>query len=464
LWTFINALSARRLTSMTENKYCIIGAGPSGLAAAKNFKARNLPFDCFERQNDVGGNWYYGQPASSVCHSTHLISSKRMTEYTDFPMPREFPQFPSHQQALAYLRDYARHFELMKAITFSTSVERVEPEGSQWRVSLSDGTSRIYRGVVIANGHHWDPFTPEFPGHFDGPIIHSRDYKTPDQIAGQRVLVIGAGNSGCDLAVEAAQHATSATISLRRGYYFLPKFLYGRPIDTVGETFHRLGAPLWLRRTLARYALRIAVGSLKAYGLPQPDHRLFESHPIVNSQLPYFAGHGKVRVRPQVERFQGDRVKFTDGREESFDLIVMATGFKVSFPFIDMQHLHPRDGAPELRAHVFHPTQDNLFVVGLIQPDSGLWGLADYQAQLAAAWVAAQQLAPEKAPDLWRMLTSEQSDFRGGVAYLDSPRHRYEVEHFSYRRRLQKLLKRFGELATAKLPEVVQPVDSLGQV
>ncbi|QDU95411.1 flavin-containing monooxygenase [Lignipirellula cremea] len=432
------------------NKYCIIGAGASGITAAKNFSQRNLDFDCFEREDDVGGNWYYGKPCSSVSASTHLISSKRMTEYVDFPMPEDYPEFPSHQQACAYLRSYAQAFGLYPRITFSTAVEKVERVNKHWRVTLGDGSPpRDYGGLVIANGHHWDPSWPEIPGSFAGESLHSSQYKTPDQVRDRRVLIVGAGNSGCDIAVDAMHHAKSVHLSMRRGYYFFPKFLYGRPIDTCGEFLHRWKFPAIVRRWITRYGLRITLGPVERYGLPRPDHQPYQSHPILNSLLPYYAAHGRLQIRPDVDRLSGDRVRFVDGQEEPFDMVIYATGFRVSFPFIDKALLNDQGEGPSLGMYIFHPQYDNLFVVGLIQPDSGLWGLADYQSQVIASTLVARRLAPEKAARIAEA-ASRQSPPAG--KWLGSQRHRYEVEHFAYRQQLQRTLRMLGSTASEKLP------------
>jgi hypothetical protein len=422
--------------------YCVIGAGPSGLTAAKNLIQAGLRVECIERQDDVGGNWYFGSPASSVYQSTHLISSKRLTEYTDFPMPADYPPYPSHAQALEYLRSYARRFGVYASIRFNTSVARIEPCESGWNVTLADGESRLYAGVVIANGHHWDPHTPQYAGEWLGESMHSRDYKTAERMRGRRVLIVGAGNSGCDIAVEAAQHAAAAFHSLRRGYHYLPKFLNGKPIDVCGERLLRWRLPLWLRRAIAGRMVKVALGEPRSFGLPTPDHRLFETHPIVNSQMFYYVGHGRIRVKPDVQTLCGDRVRFVDGSQESIDLVIYATGFRLSFPFIDNRHLNWRDGCPRLFLNVFHPQHDGLFVAGMIQPDSGAWGLVDLQSQLIACYLAAREREPSRAAR-FRRLAAAPRDLSGGIRYVRSPRHALEVEHFGYRRQLEKLLADF---------------------
>lgn len=427
-----------------SERFCVLGAGTSGLAVLKNLREGGIACDCLEREDDIGGNWNFGKPNSSVYASTHLISSKRLTEYTDFPMPEDFPEFPGHAQVLEYLRSYARHFGLYEHIEFNTAVQWIEPVEGGWRVQLADGQERLYRGVVIANGHNWDPRWPEYPGEFHGEVLHSSQYKSTEELRGKRVLVVGGGNSGCDLAVEASIHAEQALLSLRRGYHVLPKFFKGKPVDQCGETLLSLRFPLWARRLAAKLMIRWVLGPLEMAGLPKPEHRLFETHPIINSRLHGQIGHGELAVRPDIAELCGNRVRFVDGREDEVDLILYATGFHLSFPFLDRQHLNWQGDRPRLFLNVFHPERDDLFCAGLIQPDSGQWGLVDCQAQLISRYLQVLRDAPSKAAWFQRLKAKQASQPASRIKYLDSPRHRLEVEHFSYRLRLQRLLARLS--------------------
>jgi cation diffusion facilitator CzcD-associated flavoprotein CzcO len=426
------------------SKYCIVGAGSSGITAAKNLKELGIPFDIFEREDDVGGVWYYGKPQSSIYKSVHTISSKLMTRYVDYPMPDDYPDYPNHEQICAYLRSYARHFDLYPLIQFNTAVEKIEPADGRWDVTLSTRETRRYKGVIIANGHLWDAKLPDYPGKFDGLTLHSKDYKSPDVLRGKRVLVVGAGNSGCDIAVEAALNASRAFHSVRRGYYYVPKLLFGRPTDQVNEVSMKLGVPLWARRIVNGVMLKIVVGSYADYHLPKPDHKLLEAHPLVNSQILYFLRHGDITPKPDVEELCGDSVKFKDGSIEPIDVIVYATGFNITFPFIDKQYLNWKDGRPSLYMHVFHPEYDNLFVAGLIQPDSGQFGLADWQCRVIARFIRAQEQQPEKAAWFREIKAKEHPNLSGGAHYVNSTRHYLEIEHYSYRERLKRLAKKFG--------------------
>jgi cation diffusion facilitator CzcD-associated flavoprotein CzcO len=295
----------------------------------------------------------------------------------------------------------------------------------------------------VANGHNWDPRVPEIPGTFSGEVLHAAIYKTPDILQGKRVLVVGAGNSGCDIAVESAQHAARTWLSMRRGYHYLPKFWRGQPIDVLNERLRRFRVPLAVRRGLATVIERVMFGA-PGTTLPRPDHKLFESHPIINSQLFYYAAHGRVGVKPDVAELCGDEVRFADGSREPIDVIIYATGYNISFPFLDRDALNWRDGKPRLFMNVFHPADDDLFVVGLIQPDSGQFGLVDYQSRLVAKFIAASDAKQPQAESFRKRKAETDVDLSAGVQYVDSPRHLLEVEHYSYRERLKKLLAEFA--------------------
>lgn len=432
-------------------RFCVIGAGACGLTAVKSLREHGFSVECFERQDDVGGNWYFGSPHSSMYASASMISSKRLTEFPDFRMPREFPHFPSHQQAHSYLRSYAQRFDLFPHIQFNTTVERVEPargnDGSGWSVQLSgEPTVRTYDGVLVASGHHCQPNWPKFVEAFSGQVIHSRDYREPSSFSGQRLLVVGAGNSGCDIAAELSRHAAHTSISLRRGYHFMPKFLCGAPLDRCGETMARFRLPWFVYRGITAALLRIAVGSPQRYGLPRPDHRLLETHPIVNSQLLHEIGHGRVNVCPAVKRAVGHDVTFADDSTQTFDTVICATGYRLSWPFLPAT-IDEATGAAgladRLQLQVFDPLNPNLFFVGLIQPNGGIWALANLQAQLIAKVLLAKERSDGSHERLQQAISGVRDRaLNGGLKYSPSPRHQLEVEYFAYRRALQRLLKR----------------------
>jgi cation diffusion facilitator CzcD-associated flavoprotein CzcO len=430
----------------TAGKYCVIGAGAAGITAAKNLLQMNIPVDVIEREDEVGGNWYYGKPNSSIYKSVHMISSKTFSQYTDFPIPDHLPTYLGHEQALEYVRSYARAFNVYQHIEFGRSVARVEPieNGAYWEVTLDGGEVRKYRGVVVANGHLWKPRIPTYPGEFNGVQVHSANYKTPELLRDKRVLVVGGGNSGCDIAVESCHNAAKTFHSTRRGYYFYPKFMFGVPADVLYDFTLRSRMPLFVRRLFGGLILRLNnAGSPEAYGLPKPDHKLFAEHILINSTLLYHLGHGDITPKSDIEALHGDRVRFRDGTEEQIDVIVYATGFHLTeFPFLDRRFLDWDSDRPALYLNVFHRSYDNLFVVGLFQTDTGNWPIMDYQAQLVSRFIHAQQSAPAKADAFRRLKATGAPNVTRSMQYGDSPRFAIEVEHFTYRAQLKRLIAR----------------------
>ncbi len=361
---------------------CIIGAGYAGLGVARALAARGIPFDWFERNDALGGNWLDG-----VYDSTHIISSRDSTAYADLPMPRDYPDFPSRAQVLDYLNAYADRFDLRRRIRFGATVERVTPaEGGRWTVALAGGEARAYEHVVVCNGHHWAQRIPSYPGSFAGKAIHSKAYRNPGDLDGRRVLVVGGGNSGCDIAVEAARHFGEAHVSMRRGYWFLPKTIFGIPTAEL----ERPWLPTWAQKAVLKALLAVAVGPNRRYGLAAPDHDLFDLHPVVNSQLLYFLRHGLVRAHPDIARLDGKTVHFVDGGAIEVDTIVWATGFHVRFPFLDPALLAWENGVPRRVFGLFVPGRAGLYLFGLLQPRGGAGPLISAAAELVADAVEAQ--------------------------------------------------------------------------
>lgn len=369
------------VTDRSQN-LALIGAGPIGLCVAKALKAHNISYEQLEADNDVGGNWYHG-----VYPTAHIISSRKTTEYPDYPMPVYYPDFPSAGQMLEYLRDYAEHFGLRERIQFNSKVLMALPlADGRWEVQLFGGERRLYKGLIVCNGHHWHKKYPSYPGIFTGEILHSKDFKIPKQLKGKRVLVIGGGNSACDLASEAARVGESCSLSLRRGYWFLPKTILGIPSAELIKPW----TPVWLQRLFLRIALRMIIGRYQDYGLPKPDHKIFETHPTINSELLHYIRHGRIEPRPDVARYDGDTVHFIDGTSNEFDVIVCGTGFHVSFPFLPEGLVRTRGGIADLYGGMFLADCRNLYIVGTAQLRYGFGPVVTPGADLLAEMILLQ--------------------------------------------------------------------------
>jgi thioredoxin reductase len=431
---------------MPAEKVCIIGAGSSGIAAAQVLNARRIPFDCFEKGSQVGGNWRYENDngMSSAYRSLHINTSRRVMAFKTLPMPDHYPDYPNHFQMAAYFDEYVDHFGLREKIRFRTEVVKAEPVDGEWEVTAEDAdgnreTGR-YRALLVANGHHWDPRWPEpsFAGaeQFEGEQIHVHHYREPDGLPGKRVLVLGIGNSAVDVAVESSRIAEETFIAMRRGAYVLPKYINGKPIDETANPLVSM-LPLPVQRFFVNRALGIAsAADMTAYGLPQPDHKLFEAHPTVSSELLPRLGHGDIAVKPNIDRFvDGRTVRFVDGSEEEIDLVVYCTGYKMTFPFFDPEVFAAPDNRLPLYRRVASVERPGLYLIGFIQPLGPIMPLAEAQCEWVADLLAGRASLPSPA-EMRREVESEERKMR--KRFVASKRHTVEVDFHPYLREIRR--------------------------
>lgn len=413
---------------------CIIGAGSSGIAAAKAMKDKGLDFECFEKGSDIGGNWRYNNDngVSAAYRSLHIDTSRRNLQYPDFPTPDDLPDFPSHWQVMKYLEDYANHFGIRPHIRFRTSVTSVKPAGDgTWGVTLDNGETRRYAAVIVANGHLWDTRLPDFPGRFDGMTIHSHSYKTADPFDDKRVLVVGIGNSAVDIAVDLCRRARSVTLSTRRGAWIMPKYIKGIPTDRWGAFLSRkLKLPTVLSRMIVNKLMYLTVGDQRRYGMPTPKHPMWREHATISQELLPYIGHGWIRVKPNVAELKGTRIRFADGSEDDFDAIIYATGYRTSFPFLDPALFSVKDNeAPQLYRRMLAVTQPGLYFVGLVQPIGATIPLVEIQSRWLAGVLSGQIVLPPR-----NAMQAEVNEHWRGVKrrYVDSARYTLEVDYRDY--------------------------------
>jgi amino acid transporter len=445
----LRADSSRQIAPLgsASGRYCIVGAGPCGLLAARSFKLAGIPYDHFERHTDVGGIWDIDNPGSSMYESAHFIASKYTSGFFGYSMPDHYPDYPDYRQIHDYIRKFADEFGLRDTIQFGTEIKSANPIGENaergWKVEFSNGATRIYAGIVCANGVTWHPNMPKYDGldDFKGEVQHTVAYRSPSSFAGKRVLIIGAGNSGVDIACDAARNAKSAMISLRRGYHFVPKHMFGIPTDVFigGQITPPKGVVIPDDPTKM---LDAVVGDLTRYGLPKPDHKALESHPIMNSQILHYLGHGDLKAKGEVKKFGQNGVEFVDGSYEEVDQVLFATGYEYRIPYLNEDLFTWKHGHPELYLNIFHRRMKGLAVIGFVEFASAGYQRFDEMAQMAAMDAYIQQSGQGQAQ--WeRMKAHDTPNLRGTTNYIDSPRHASYVDVTVYRRILSEIREKF---------------------
>jgi len=383
-------------------------------------------------------------PGSPMYESAHFISSKYTSAFVGYPMPADYPDYPSWRLIRDYIRAFAREFGLYDHVTLGVGVTSAEPlPGDRWRVTLSTREVHEYDGLLAAPGVTWHPNVPEIPGAdlYTGDLRHSVTFRDGAELRGKRVLVVGAGNSGVDIACDAARHADQAYFSVRRGYRYVPKHIFGLPTDAVltGVIDPPRGVSLSGDPAELVDAL---VGDLTRLGLPAPDHDFLTSHPIMNTQVLHYLQHGDLIAKPDVARLTPTGAVFVDGTEEAVDVVLLATGYQYLVPFLDPSLLTWKHGHPQLYLHVFSRELDSLYVLGVVEFAGAAYTRFDEMAQMVAIDIRARETGVHRA-ELVELKRSDQPDLTGGVAYLDIPRNANYVENATYVHYLADLRDRF---------------------
>ncbi len=421
---------------------CVIGAGPSGITALKNLLDEGIETVLYDRNNEVGGNWIYSEDEShsSVFETTHIISSKTLSQYEDFTFDDFDPNvsdYPSHDELRNYFQAYARKFDLYRHIQFDTLVRSCKLTGNeQWEVTIETGGKRkkqLFTHLVVCNGHHWEPRYPDYPGTFDGEFLHSHHFKKSEPFKDKKVLVIGGGNSACDVAVETSRVSKKTAISWRRGYRIVPKFIMGKPTDVFASGLAFL--PSKIKYFLSGMTVRLLNGPNTLYGLQEPDHAVAATHPTINDELLYKIRHGKVIPRVDIERFDVKKVYFKDGVSEDFDTIIACTGYILSHPFFDKKFIDYSEGPVPLYLKMFHANISNLYFVGMFQPLGCIWPGAELQSKIAAREIAGKWQRPIDIEKL-----CEREVTHPHIKQVDSARHTITVDFTRFIKDLKKQL------------------------
>lgn len=429
---------------MIEKDFGVIGGGACGIGCGKYLSKLGHSFDIIEKNDDFGGLWYFDAKDSLVYKSTHLISSKLNTEFSDFPMPKEYPNYPDHKLFLQYLRNIAKHFNLYEHALFNSLVVSAKPVKDRWNVELQNGEIRSYKYLMICNGRLNKPVIPKIPGVFLGKSLHSKDYSDPEIFKDKSVLIIGSGNTGCDLAVDAVPFASKVFHSCRRGYHYMPKFIDGKPTQ---EWLMEIGNQFTSEEDLWAYVgktFKLAGFNGEDFGLPKPDHKIQQAHPIMNSNILYHIGHGNIIYKPDVKMFDGNKVIFSDGTEENIDIIIYSTGYEFDFPFFNPDEVEVKPDLSNAFIYMFDKKYDNLFYGGYINAPAGLGNLANTTGNLMEAYLKAKEHDSEAYKNFMKIKLSPNPDL-GQDRFIKTASNKFEVDLWQYIKTLNFLTSKLSK-------------------
>jgi dimethylaniline monooxygenase (N-oxide forming) len=440
---------------------CVIGAGTSGLAAIRGLTRAGHVVTAYEAGSQIGGMWRYDNDSglsaayASLCANT----SRERMRYPSLPMRGPGGEFPHHREILDHLEHYARANELLEHITCGALVERVRQAGGRWEVSVRGHDPQCFDAVAVAAGHYWDPNVPELPGLFDGSIIHARDYRTPERFADRSVLVVGGGQSALDIAAELSGPARRTFLSANAVHHLLPRHIRGRPYDSR-DTSRALALPLPLLRLIATAALRAGGDAPDRGELPPSRHPLFKTRPpiIVSPAVQAAIRERAFETRPAIRRLAGDHVIFSDGTAERVDAIVFATGYRITFPFLDPRVGRGKGWEFPLYRRILSPRAENLAFIGVLEPGPGLFEIVERQAEWLAEVLAGRVPIPDRG-GMWRAINAG-GERRSGRLFAASGAHTILCNRHAYLALLGRDLrrgrpKRSGDRVTERdLPRV----------
>lgn len=439
-----------------QPRICIVGAGVGGLSTAKALEQKGIAYDCFDRRDNLGGIWHFDETGkhTSVWYNLNQNTPRSLYQFKDFPMPAHYPDFPSHQQVLKYLENYAKHFNLLPNIHLNCSVDKTKRlENGTWEVTLGNGEVRYYDGLVVANGHHNTPNYPDYVARdeFAGDFIHSKQYRYRHGYKGKKVLVVGVGNSGSQIAVDVSHDADMTFLSLRRGVYVLPHYMFGIRMDKVmgclNDWWVKKALPYPLHGLLFTGMYKLLIAKRKQMGMPKPDHLMMSSLPTLSENFANRIGDGKLKIVPEVVSIDGHTVHLSDGTSIEVDSIVYSTGYQTDFPFLDQDILNVKDNRVPLYQRIFKPEVNNIAFIGLFQAVT--WGFLDMmerQAEVVADYFAGNYSLPSQE-EQQQSIDQDQKVVK--KEFLATLRNNYEMHGPTYMHELKKELKKGRKRAEA---------------
>ncbi|MFN8124958.1 MAG: NAD(P)-binding domain-containing protein [Candidatus Nanopelagicales bacterium] len=405
----------------------VIGAGAAGIATARALAGRDIDFEWVEQSDRSGGMWN-GGPDSPVYDSLRTVSSRTLTEFPSLPMPVDWPDYPDHRQMRDYLDECARGTGCLGRIRWNTTVRAVVavpgpgmPGNNGWAVTLesTDTETRYYENVIVATGHHHAPHLPDdLPADFAGTVLHSLDYRNPETFADRRVVIVGAGTSAAEIAVEAAAQASSVVISARHGLSVVPKYLFGRPLDRLRPQAASL-LPRSVEESLFGTLMRVTQG----------DSAAGADGTSVSQDLADLIDDGTITVAPGISEVSGHDITFTDDSMTAADVLVLATGYDIDLPFLSPEMIDVSGNQLPLYQRVVAPQRPGLWFVGFVDTSYGAIPLFEHQAEWIGALLAGAAVLPSRtAMRTWCERDAEDTAKR----FPDPTTHTLQVDHWRY--------------------------------
>jgi dimethylaniline monooxygenase (N-oxide forming) len=437
---------------MSSKRFAVIGAGAGGLCAAKYLLAKGIEPVIFEIGTRIGGLWVYENDSgrSPAYKSLRINSEARASSYVDFPFPEGTQYYPGTTEMETYFQAYARTFDLTRRIRFKSRIEMIEPEGEGYRLTIADGAAEHFDGAVVASGHQSIPRHPEQVKRFTGEYIHAHAYRVPAPYADKRVLVIGPGNSGVDIAADICTVTEQTFLAARSPVLIMPRLMFGKPQSRTLVLLEKPWLPWKLKVWIRTQLTRVFHGRMEDWGFRTPKGR---THPISHPTLIFHLAWNRIKGKPGIDRVEGQTVHFTDGSAEKIDAIIAATGYETDLPFLPEGTSPVRGTHMHLYNRIVHPDLPGVFFVGFFDATGGSnIRMMDEQSEYVAAIASGAIKLPDKAG--LKQAIKEDLDFQK-TQFPDSPRYGLELDPVRYRKRLAADYKRNGVFR--KIPRPVKP-------
>lgn len=448
------------MSSRTNKRIAVIGAGASGICAAKVMKEGGFDVTVYEIGGQIGGMWCFNNDngLSSAYRTLHINTSRGVTRFSDLDFDEDVQYFPDHADMHRYLVKYADHFGVTPLIRFNTPVDDVAPESApandapKWRVTTRAGTSEVYDCVIAASGHlHVPRHVPMFRDDFTGDYVHAHYYREPEPFVGKRICIVGVGNSACDITGDVCVTSKRCVMVARSGVLILPKLIFGLPFTDISSRLQRPWIPYSVRRALLKGLTWLVHGDMQRLGFKKPDKRI---HTTSNGTIVTDIAYRRVEVKQGIDHIEGQTIHFADGTSEEFDVLIGATGYRTDLPFISPDVIPVGDNEIDLYQRIAPPDRPGLYLLGFFNTDTAL----NYIFERQARWVREIELGNAALPpadEMHEAIRQRRAWVKNN--YRDSPRHNLEEESVPYLQALKSSLNEMRKRARRAVDSQAHP-------